>query len=60
MQEVLTIEEVAAHLKVHKLTVLRALRAGELEGFRFRRAWRIKRSTLDGMMNGATPKKKRK
>ena len=48
--EVLTVKEVAEELRVHPYTVYKLLEAGELEGFKLRTHWRIKREALDNFM----------
>lgn len=45
--ELLTPEEVAAMLRVHPETVLRALRSGKLSGTKVGRQWRVARETLE-------------
>lgn len=45
--EVLTIKEVAALLKLAEKTVYAMAQAGELPAFKIRGQWRIKRSELD-------------
>lgn len=52
LDEVLTVDEVAKHLKVHRLTVLKKLNEGELTGFRFGRAWRVSREALEELKHG--------
>lgn len=45
--ELITTQQVADELMVHPKTVNNWLRAGELEGVRAGRLWRISRSALD-------------
>jgi len=55
--ELLTVEEVAARLKVHPETVRRHLKAGTIKGHRLgskRLGWRIAASELDRFV-GAVP-----
>ena len=42
--EILTVDEVAALLKIHPKTVYKFLKANELQGHRFGRIWRFKKS----------------
>jgi excisionase family DNA binding protein len=44
--EILTVEEVAALLKIHPKTVYKFLKANELQGHRFGRLWRFKKSEI--------------
>jgi excisionase family DNA binding protein len=44
--EILTTDEVAALLKIHPKTVYKFLRANELQGHRFGRIWRFKKSAI--------------
>jgi len=44
--EILTVEEVAALLKIHPKTVYKFLKANELQGHRFGRIWRLKKSDI--------------
>ena len=48
MQELLTIEEVAARLKVNPETVRRQLRGGKLRGVKRGKSWRVPESSLPG------------
>ena len=45
--EVLTIKEVAAYLKIGEKTAYSMAQAGELPGFKVRGQWRFQRSDLD-------------
>ena len=44
--KILTVEEVAALLKIHPKTVYKFLKANELQGHRFGRLWRFKKSEI--------------
>ena len=60
--EILTTDEVAALLKIHPKTVYKFLKANELQGHRFGRIWRFKKS--DGneaawTVKGCSPQWKR-
>jgi len=46
----LTVSEVAAMLRVHKATVRRLLREGQLLGFKIHQRWRIPRCELNDFM----------
>ncbi len=48
--EVLTVKEVAGELRVHPYTVYQLLLSEELEGFKLRTHWRIKRESLTKFM----------
>ena len=55
--EVLTIEEVAAYLKVSTKTVRRLVQRGELPGFQVGNQWRFKRQELDDWTRKTTQSK---
>jgi excisionase family DNA binding protein len=40
-RRILTISELAAYLNIHKITIYRLLKNGNLPGFRIGRAWRF-------------------
>ena len=46
LDEVLTAGEVAVLLKIHPKTVYRFLKANELQGHRFGKIWRFKKSDI--------------
>jgi excisionase family DNA binding protein len=55
----LTVDELAAHLQIHKTTLYRMLRQRQVPGFRVGRDWRFDRETikqwqLDRMKNAAS------
>lgn len=45
--ELLTAEEVAKCLRVHRYTVYELLKCGRLEGFQLRTRWRIRKGSLN-------------
>jgi len=47
----LTAEQIADRLQLNKETVLRWLRAGELEGLKAGKQWRVKQDKLDSFLN---------
>jgi excisionase family DNA binding protein len=49
---ILTVEEVAEILRVHRVTVGKLLAKGELKGFKVGLAWRVKRESLEEFMDG--------
>ena len=49
--EVLTIEEVAAHLRLAEKTVYAMANADELPAFKIRGQWRIERTELDSRID---------
>jgi excisionase family DNA binding protein len=51
--ELMTPEAAAEYLKLHIDSVRRLLRKGKLPGVKVGHGWRIKRSVLDTMLNGA-------
>jgi excisionase family DNA binding protein len=56
MEDLYTVKEVAAKLKVSERAVLDWLRAGQLRGLRAGRAWRVKESALEAFLE-ASPEK---
>ena len=59
-EELLTVREVAKRLRVDDTTVRRWIKSGALEAITLphrgkRQAYRIKRSTLDGLLNTTLP-----
>ncbi len=51
--EVLTVDDVADYLKLHKQTVSRMAQRGELPGVLIANRWRFKRSDVEAMLNTA-------
>ena len=47
---IMTIDEVAAYLSLHPLTVRRLAREGEIPAFKVGRQWRVKRKLFDRWM----------
>lgn len=52
MNEVLTVEEVAAKLRVSEPVVRKLLRQGRLKGCKVGKEWRILESTLEAYLRG--------
>lgn len=48
--ELLTVAEVATHLRVSKMSVYRLIGAGHLESIQVGRAYRIKRASLNAFL----------
>jgi excisionase family DNA binding protein len=46
LPNVLTVKELAETLKVHELTIKRALKSGKLKGFKVPRDWRISKDEV--------------
>jgi excisionase family DNA binding protein len=55
LEELLTVQEVAAELKLDRRTIYRYLKAGELRGLRFKGVWRIRRSDLAAFLEAQRP-----
>lgn len=55
LNEVLTVEEVAAYLRVHDATVRRWCRDGTLRALKIGHTYRIRRADLDEMWRGQGP-----
>jgi len=62
MEDLLTVKEVAAKLKVTERAVLDWLRAGQLRGLRAGKKWRIREADLDAFLQTPyeAPKRRRK
>jgi excisionase family DNA binding protein len=45
--DILTIAELSAHLRVHPTTIYRLLRQGRIPGFRVGSAWRFSRTAIE-------------
>lgn len=45
--DILTITELSAHLRVHPTTIYRLLRQGRIPGFRVGSAWRFSRTAIE-------------
>ena len=54
MNEVLTVEEVADLLKVHRTTVYRMLKTGELPAFKIGSDWRFYRVRMEEWLKSRT------
>lgn len=50
--EILTIAELATHLRVHPTTIYRLLREGRIPGFRVGSAWRFSRGAIEKWERG--------
>lgn len=50
--EIMTIGELAAHLRVHPTTIYRLLREGRIPGFRVGSAWRFSRGAIEKWERG--------
>jgi excisionase family DNA binding protein len=46
-EDILTIAELSAHLRVHPTTIYRLLREGRIPGFRVGSAWRFSRAAIE-------------
>ena len=54
LEDVLTADEVAKHLRIHPYTVRRLAREGKLPGFRIGGQWRFNRSQIGVLVNSKT------
>jgi len=52
--ELLTLDEAAAYLRVHRRTMGRLLRAGTVPGTKIGRQWRIRRADLEAALAAGT------
>jgi excisionase family DNA binding protein len=57
MPEILTAGDAADALQLSRRTILRYLRAGELEGSKLKGEWRIKKEDLDKFLEERKPAK---
>ena len=55
MDEIMTVEEVAAYLKVSKNTVRRWCVKGKLPAFKIEREWRINKKELEKVIQQSSP-----
>jgi excisionase family DNA binding protein len=55
MNKTMTVDEVAAYLRVEPITVQRELRRGRLPGNRVGKAWRLTKADLDEYLRGGDP-----
>lgn len=61
MNEIMTLEEVAAYLKVTTRTIYRMLDESQIPAFKIRGTWRFRKDQIEAMTLGApTPKKGKK
>jgi excisionase family DNA binding protein len=51
-EEVLTLDEVADRLRMHRRTIERLVRSGRLPAGKFGKQWRVAGSTLDRVLRG--------
>jgi excisionase family DNA binding protein len=51
--EIMTVEEVAAYLRLHKQTVMRLAARGELPGVKVANQWRFKRANIEATLDAA-------
>jgi excisionase family DNA binding protein len=54
-EDILTISELSAHLRVHPTTIYRLLREGRIPGFRVGSAWRFSRAAIEVWEQQAGP-----
>jgi excisionase family DNA binding protein len=54
-QELLTLAEAAAYLRVHRRTMTRLLRQGVVPGVKIGRQWRVRKADLEATVAGGTP-----
>jgi excisionase family DNA binding protein len=57
MEQEYTTEEVAARLRIHRLTVIRRIEAGVLPARKEGREWRIRASDLEAYIQSTYPAK---
>jgi excisionase family DNA binding protein len=58
--EILTLEEVAAYLKVTTRTIYRMLDENQIPAFKIRGTWRFRKDEIEAMTRGETPPKGKK
>ena len=60
--ELMTVEQVAAYLQLHKLTVYKFIRSGELQALRLGRSFRVRRADVNEFLEAhrvASPRRAR-
>lgn len=60
LDKVLTIEELAAYLKISKSSLYKLAQKGEVPGQKVGKHWRFRRDTIDQWLAESTPAGKRK
>ena len=55
---IMTVDEVAEHLKLSKITVYKLTQKGEIPGFRIGSSWRYNREKIDEIARVGTKKNK--
>lgn len=55
--ELLTINEVADYMGIHKITLYRLIKSNKIPAFKIGRQWRFKKELLDHWILGNTSKK---
>ncbi len=58
-KDVLTVEELAEHLRIHPYTARRLARAGKLPGFKVGGQWRFDINQINASFNYPSKKKKK-
>ena len=58
--EILTLEEVAAYLKVTTRTIYRMLDENQIPAFKIRGTWRFRKDEIEAMTRGEIPPKGKK
>ena len=48
--EIMTVDDVAAYLKLSKITVYKLSQKGELPGFRIGNSWRFRKAEIEKMV----------
>jgi excisionase family DNA binding protein len=56
----MTIEEVAAFLKLSKITVYKLVKKGDIPAFRIGHSWRFLRDQIEGLLMGLSTKRQAK
>jgi excisionase family DNA binding protein len=55
--QIMTVEEVADYLKLHKQTIMRMAARGELPAVKVGRHWRFRKEYIDAQIDGELKKK---
>ncbi len=58
-REILTVDEAAAYLQIHKVTVYKYIRAGRLPAARLGKVYRLRRRDVDAFLETMTPERSR-
>jgi excisionase family DNA binding protein len=56
LPNIVTVKELSDYLKIHESTIKRALKSGDLKGFKVTRDWRIPKEAITQWINAKNEK----